>query len=327
MEKVDKFLIKLIKIQSPSGNELSICKFVFDLLKKEGLQVKKIFVDENSFNILAKVGEPKIYFSTHLDTVRGILPVKETKSKIYGRGACDAKASLAAMICAAVECKEKGLTDFGLIFTVGEEGNFRGVKKLLKSKIKILFAIVGEPTSLKLVNSHYGFLVIELIAKGKMAHTSTPKKGINAIDKLIKAIELIKKIKMQKNSFLNVCKISGGVADNVIPEKAGATISFRISPNDKTNYCAKIKKKVKNLVKAKKELELDSVSTKVPKELSFIKKIKNAKYVTELSFYRKGVVLGPGNPKFAHSDKEMIKRSELKKAVNIYKKIIANYNR
>ena len=327
MRKVDKFLIKLLKIKSPTGDELKICEYVFDLLEKEGFKVKKIPVDRNGFDIIAKWGTPKMYFSTHLDTVEGFLPVKETKNKIYGRGACDAKNSLAAMIHSMIDCKNKGLANFGLILTVGEEGDFRGIKKLLKSKIKIPFVIVGEPTSLEIVNGHYGFLVIKLIARGKKAHTCNPEKGINAIEKLVRAINLVKKLKINKKTFFNICKIEGGISDNVIPDKAETIISFRISPKDKINYLKKIKRRVQHLVEVRKELEINGILTKIPKELSFIKKTKIARYVTELSFYRKGVVLGPGNPKFAHSDKEMIKKSELKKAVKIYKRIIANYNR
>jgi acetylornithine deacetylase/succinyl-diaminopimelate desuccinylase-like protein len=76
----------------------------------------------------------------------------------------------------------------------------------------------------------------------------------------------------------------------------------------------------------KRSFELSGVITKVPKELSFIKKVKTVKYFTELSYYKKGVVFGPGDIKFAHSEKEMIEKSDLRKAVKIYKRIIENYN-
>lgn len=326
MINVDKLLIKLLKIKSEKGNERKIGEYVFEFLKRGGFKVKRIPVDKNGFNIIVKVGRPKIYFSTHLDTVEGFLPVKETKSRIYGRGACDAKGSLAAMICAAIESKKQGLSDFGLIFTVGEEGNFRGVKKLLKSKINIPFVIVGEPTSLEVVNAHFGILVLEITAKGKSAHSSEPKKGINAIDKLLKAIKSVKKMKIDRKSFFSVCEIGGGIADNIIPDKASAIIAFRISPNDKTDYFKKVRERLKNLIDVEKELELDSIMTKVSKELSFIKKVKTVKYGTELSYYKRGVVLGPGDIKFAHSNNEMIKKSDLRKGVEIYKRIIKNYN-
>jgi len=324
--KVDKLLIKLIRIKSPSGNEHKIGEYVFNFLKEEGFNIRKVFVDKNRFNIVAKLGSPKIFFSTHLDTVATSFPIKVTKSEIYGRGACDAKASLAAMVWAAIESKKRGLTDFGLIFTVGEETNFIGVRKILKSGFKIPFVIIGEPTRLDVVNGHFGVLVLKLIAKGKKAHSSEPEKGVNAIDKLIKAIGLVKTMKIHKKSFFNFCQIEGGVADNIIPDRAESTITFRIFPIDKTDYNAEIKKKIKNLAEVKKTLSLKGLFTKMPKEMNFIKERRTVKYGTELSFYKKGVVLGPGDIRFAHGNKEMVKKSELKKAVDIYKKIIVNYN-
>jgi acetylornithine deacetylase len=327
IKSTNNLLIDLIKINSESGNELEICNFVFNLLKKGGFKVKKIPVNKKGFNIIAKIGKPKVYLSAHLDTVKGFLDIKQTKDKIFGRGSCDTKASVATMIKAAVNCKNQNLKDFGLIFTIGEEDSFQGVKKIIKSKINIPFVIVGEPTSLEIVNGHFGILNLSIIARGKKAHSINPQKGINAIVKLIKAIELIKSVKRNKKTSLNVARIEGGVADNIIPDKAKALISLRIALNDKKNYLKEFKKSLKGLAKIKKEMEVSSVSTKIPKELSFIKKNKTARYLTELSFYRKGVVLGPGNIKFAHSDNEQIRKSELKKAVKIYKKIIKNYNK
>ena len=327
MMKVDKLLIDLLKIKSEFGNELEICNFVFDLLKKEKFNVKKVPVDENGFNIIAKIGKPRIYLSAHLDTVKGFLKVRETKDRIFGRGACDTKASVASMIRAAIECKEEGLENFGLLFTVGEEGNFRGARRVEKEKVNLPFVIVGEPTSFEVVNGHFGILNLSVVAKGKKAHSINPKKGINAIERLIKAIKIIKEVKRGKETLLNVAKIEGGIADNIIPDKANALISLRIALDDKRNYLKEFKKLTKGLATIKKEMKVNSVSAKIPKELSFIKKSKTVKYLTELSFYRKGVVLGPGNIKFAHSDNEQIRKSEVEKAVVVYKKIINNYNK
>ena len=326
MKNINKLLKKLVEIKSFSGEEIQICNYVFNLLKEEGFKVQKIPVDNKGFNIVAKVGTPKIFFATHMDTVKESLPIKENKDLIFGRGSCDAKASLSTMISAAIQCKNDQLSNFGLMFTVGEEKDFRGAKEILKKKIKAPFIIVGEPTSLNLVNGHFGILELKIITKGKKAHSSEPGKGINAIDKLLRALKAFKKIKTNKKSFFSVCKINGGIASNIIPNYAEATISFRISPNDATKYFEKSKKVLKGLAIVKKILEINSVITKIPKELSFIGKPRIVKYGTELSLYRKGVVLGPGNIKFAHSDNENIKKKELEKAIKIYKEIISNYN-
>lgn len=322
-----KLLKQLILIPSPSGEEKAIGEFVFDLLKNLGFNAVKDEVDKNGFNVIATVGSPKIYFSTHLDTVNKPLPFAETETHIFGRGACDAKNCVATMICAAVEAKDEGVNNFGLIFTVGEETDFRGAKKIISSKrrTKIPFVVVGEPTSLEIVNGHFGVLEIKLTALGKSAHSSEPEKGVNAIDKLIEAINRIKKIKLYQESSVNLGVINGGNAANIVPDKAEARLSFRISPNDENDYFKEARKTAGSLVKVEKMFGIGSVYTKVPPQFSFIKKRKTVKYCTELSLYRNGLVLGPGDIKYAHGDREMIEKSKLKKAIEIYKKILRSH--
>ena len=326
MSEVESLLLSLLTQKSVSEEELTLCNYLYNFLIDKNFLVEKVPVDENGFNIVIKEGNPKIFFSTHLDTVKGHLEVKEDEEFIYGRGACDAKGCVAAMICAAIECKKEGWSNFGLIFTVGEETNFRGVRKVAEIINDISFIIVGEPTSLNIVNKHHGILSLEILSKGKKAHSSNPEEGENAINKLVEAISKIKEIIIHPESSMSICKIQGGIANNIIPDHAEATISFRISPNDKIDYFHKINDFIKDDVKVKKINEIESVSTEIPSEISFIPNVRTVKYATELSVYRKGIVLGPGDIKYAHTDEERINKKELKKAVNIYKQIIINYN-
>jgi len=324
MTPVEKLHKQLIQINSTSDNENQIGEFLIDLLKTNGFDVNKNIVDENGFNVIVKYGEPRVYLEAHMDTVSPFLEFKETKTEIFGRGACDTKGCIASMIIAGIQAKNNGLNDFGFIFTVGEENTFRGAKRIIESKIKIPFVIVGEPTSLEIVNSHYGMLTLKLMAKGKTAHSSRPEKGINAIDILLNDLEKIKKIKFNTKTLVNITKINGGTADNIIPDYAEAFVNFRIHPEDKIKYFQKFKKIFPELVIEQKLRK--SIKTQIPKELSFIKKVKEVKYMTELSFLKNGVVLGPGNIEYAHSINEKIEKSELNKAVEIYYQIIKNYN-
>jgi acetylornithine deacetylase len=330
MKNYNEILLDLLKIESFSNQENNVCDYVFKLLEREGFLVEKKPVDANGYNIVAKIGQPKIFFSTHLDVVPGFVPVRETDTTIFGRGACDAKGPASAIISAALLAKEEGLKNFGLIFTVGEESDFRGVRNI-SGKIDIPFVVVGEPTSLRAVNGHFGVSVFKIMAKGKSVHSSKAKQGINAIDKLLEAIKLLRKIKTHKETFYSVCKISGGTADNVIPDFAEAIVSFRVSPKDKTDYLKEIKKTLRRgsgqagKIEVKKILEIKSVFSAIPKEISFLKNSETVPYATELSFYKNGIVLGPGNINFAHTNNEQIKKSDIEKAIKIYRKIIVNF--
>lgn len=324
---VNKLLIDLVNIESISGNETRIGQFIYDLLQKEGFNVEKNMVDGTTFNIIATLGTPRIILASHMDTVTPFIPAKENNTTISGRGSCDAKASIASMIVASVKSKEQGLTNFGMIFTVGEETNFRGVKQLIKSKIKMPFVIVGEPTSLDIVNGHFGILVLKLLAFGKTAHSSTPEKGDNAIEKLLKVLTKLQGLELNHKTIMSLCKIKGGEADNIIPAQAEATLSFRIDTDDKTDYVKIIKNIVGKSVEVHPSLSSVGIVTKVPKQFSFIKRVRTVKYGTELFFYKNGVVIGPGNIDCAHSKGEKISKKELLKAVDVYSQIIKNYQK
>lgn len=318
-----KLLKQLISIPSETGEENKVCNFVLSLLKEKGFVVKKIPVEKGRFNIIAKEGNPKIYLQAHLDTVSPFIKFSEDEQYIYGRGACDTKGSAAAMISAALELKNAGKTNFGLIFTVGEEVDFAGVKKLEKKNLP--FVIVGEPTSLKIVNANFGILVFKITAKGKAAHSSKPEEGTNALEILIEAIQQINKIKIFKDTIITLAKVEGGIADNIIPDKAYALYSMRISPDDRHDYPELIKSVLPEKTRFEEILNISSVKNAIPRELQFLSKAEIAKYSTELAFFKKGVIVGPGDIKFAHCENEKIEKKEFIKAVKTYSKIIKKF--
>lgn len=328
MISVEELLKNLINIPSISGDESKVGEYLYNLLQEQNFQVKKQFVDQNRFNLIANLSNPKIYFSAHMDTVAPFINFNEDDNYIYGRGSCDTKSSIASMIIAAIKAKDSGINNFGLIFTVGEESNFDGIKSLIKSNINVPFVVVGEPTSCDLVNGHYGILNIKLTSQGKAAHTSQPQKGVNAIDLLINAIKKIKSIPIHSETPISLVKIEGGSADNIVPQTATAIFGLRPSPSDSNNYYDLFKSELsqeKN-IKIESLINVPPIHFTVPKELSFIGEGQTVKYFTELSFCPNGVVLGPGDIQFAHGPDERILKSELSKAVDIYYQILKNYS-
>ena len=169
-------LKELISLESVSGSESAIGDFLFSFLSPY-FKVQKIRVKENRFNILAVAGVPRLYFNTHLDTVPiGNNMLREDDEFIYGRGACDAKGSMAAMVCAAISARKKGLTDFGLFFDVGEEDDFCGILKGLP-ETDPRFVVIGEPTELVPVIGQRGLLGFKLSAKARRLMA----RGLNSV--------------------------------------------------------------------------------------------------------------------------------------------------
>ena len=111
-----------------------------------------------------------------MDTVPNCPKPKIADGWLYGRGACDTKASIASMVVAAEKAAREGIKDFGLLFDVSEETDFSGIKKAV-NLANPKFVIVGEPTNLKPVIGQKGLLGFKVICKGKVAHGSTPEKG------------------------------------------------------------------------------------------------------------------------------------------------------
>lgn len=313
-------------IPSISGSERILGETLAGLLQQIGCHVQTIEIDDGGFDVLGFVGIPNILFASHMDTVPGGKPFGKTADTFVGRGVCDAKASIAAMIAAAHEAIQKRQTNFGLAFTVGEETTFRGAIRLIEKIKPFPFTIVGEPTSLTVVNGQFGCRVFSVKTKGRSAHSSRPEEGINAIDLMIDGILRTKKMPLMGHTFFSVCRIDGGVADNIIPDRAQALLSFRTDPSDTTDYGMMIQKSMGGNTTVEEVLSLPGIFTDIPTELDFLKHTaRTVTYGSELSLYKHGVILGPGDIRVAHSDTETIRLDDVVAATEIYGKIIRNF--
>lgn len=325
-------LKKLIAIESVSGSETAIGDFLFSFLSPY-FEVRKIQVENDRFNVLAVAGTPTIYFNTHLDTVpAGNNVLKEDDRFIYGRGACDAKGSMAAMICAAIAARKEGLTDFGLFFNIGEEEDFCGILNGLPED-RPKFVVIGEPTELKPVIGQRGLLGFKLSAKGKKAHGATPELGECAISKIVNAISLLKSLSFPEDmalgkSSLNIGKISGGSSINTVPDLATIWVEIRTVAENSV-YRQMIEEAVT-------DFEIEYISDFNPvilqdsSLLSLFESITNKKpgvkkAFTELYFWPRGIILGPGSAKQAHSDNEFVSKEQLSRAVGLYSQILKRF--
>jgi succinyl-diaminopimelate desuccinylase len=268
--KIDKdetitILKKLVSINSVNpdiesgNNEIEVSNFVAEYLKKIGLEVHTQNVKDGRFNIVGILkgsGKRKaLMFNGHVDTV-GIrnmtidpLKPKIDSNKLYGRGACDMKAGIAAMMATLKTAADSRLTLEGdlMISTVpGEEFDNVGARKLVETfsfSRPLVGIIVGEPTELQLAIKHKGFINIEIETKGKAAHGSVPEKGIDAIEKMAKLVvkldEMKEKASEKSNELLGQPKIhtstiQGGREWSVIPDKCILKIEVRTTPEYKT---------------------------------------------------------------------------------------------
>jgi acetylornithine deacetylase len=127
----------LIDMESITENEKQVGEYLLHYLSGlaagSGGMAEAMTVTPERFNVYAEWGNPTVVLSTHMDTVPPFIESREDDDHIYGRGACDAKGIIAAMIAAAEKLIESGTRNFGLLFVVGEERNSAGAEVASRS--------------------------------------------------------------------------------------------------------------------------------------------------------------------------------------------------
>src|SRR5215217_2324367 len=119
----------LMNIPSVSGDEEAVGFYLRDYLESLGWTVELQPVSANQNNVIAYLNDtPRVFLSTHMDTVPPFIAPSEDAEKIYGRGACDAKGIIASQIFAAQALREEGINDIGLLYTIDEEQSSTGAK-------------------------------------------------------------------------------------------------------------------------------------------------------------------------------------------------------
>src|SRR5262252_8318281 len=196
----------LVDIESTTNHEKNVGDYLFAhlsaLTAKSNGQVSRMPAEPNRDNLFASWGEPVVTLSTHIDTVPPFFSSSEDENFIFGRGSCDAKGIIAAMVAAAERLLEAGTRNFGLLFVVGEEKDSLGSMVAAKVNRGSKFLINGEPTDNLLAVGSKGALRYELIAHGKLAHSAYPELGESAIEKLLNVLEDVRKLSLPTDELL-----------------------------------------------------------------------------------------------------------------------------
>ncbi len=309
----------LIDIPSVSENEKEVGFFLRDYLQKLGWTVELQPVSENQNNVIACLNEtPRVFFSTHMDTVPPFIAASEDGEKIYGRGACDAKGIIASQIFAAEELRRQKVNDIGLLFTVDEEQGSSGARAANKHRIaaKCEFMINGEPTDNDLAIGSKGSLRFLIKTQGKAAHSAYPEMGESAIEKLLDILTDVRKIEFPNDEFfgettLNIGLINGGLKTNVIPPNAEAGLHVRLTTNDKT-----ILEILEKAVGDRGDIEIMSVAKPVKMLMVEGFRQKVVRFTTDIPHlpnWGTPLLLGAGSILVAHTKDEFVLKRDWKK--------------
>lgn len=373
--RVIQILKDLVNLESenPPGNEAQCADYILDFFSKLGVSTEKQEVHKDRYNVIATMGSgsPVLLYNGHIDVVPigrledWTMPpyqCTEKDGKLYGRGTCDMKGSIACMLHAA-ECLKNSETPLNgtliMTFVVDEEKSNTGTKHLLESGISADACIVGEPSELDINLGHRGVVAFCISIKGKSCHAAKPTLGINPI---YKAMKLIKEIQLLDDSLqshqdpylgtplISVTMFTSAIKVNVVPNEAEICIDRRMLPFETKEKCEKEITDIINKLK-KEDPQFDAewkTTTYCPPGMidenhCIVKKLQEAGAnvlstppvlkgfgaTCEASFFsEKGiptVIYGPGSLDQAHNMDEYIDKNHLLPCAKIYAQTILEF--
>ena len=314
----------LINIPSVSEDEQAVGFFLRDYLESLGWTVELQAVSENQNNVIARLNDtPRVFFSTHMDTVPPHIEASEDDEKIYGRGACDAKGIIATQIFAAEELRKQNVRDIGLLFTVDEEQGSAGARAANKHPIaaKCEFMINGEPTDNDLAIGSKGSLRFFIKTIGVAAHSAYPEMGESAIEKLLDILTDVRQIEFPNDEFFgettnNIGLIGGGLKTNVIAPNAEAGLHIRLTTDEQP-----ILELLEKTIGGRGEIEVSSLA--LPVKMLAVEgfRQKVVRFTTDIPHlpnWGTPLLLGAGSILVAHTKDEFVLKRDLEEAVGLY---------
>jgi len=373
LSKTERLLSELIALPSVNpaflparharAGEQRVAEFLAATAASAGLDVEFQPVSLARFNLLARLTattkpRQRVLLAPHMDTVNAdeeqFRPRKKN-GRLYGRGACDTKGSIAAMLTAVCELaksrqrpRETEIIFAGLI---DEENAQAGSRALAASRLKADLAIVGEPTCLKAVTAHKGSMWVRLETRGKSAHGAKPELGRNAVHAMAKVVDVLQTdyaghLRRRKHPLLghatvSVGSISGGTQANIVPDQCVISVDRRTLPRESE---AAVEREMRSLLR-KEGLQARIINGKLasclpletdprlPLVASFLRSIGQRRpvgvdYFCDAAVLAAGgipsIVFGPGDIAQAHTADEWINLRALERAKTLLLRFLSS---
>jgi len=369
---VEETLAQLVSIDSTSSKSNgALVEYALARAVAAGMRARVTsYRDERGtekFQMLAfapsETEEVELALVGHTDTVpfdaawSEALALVERDGKLYGRGACDTKAFIAAALTAIEETDVRALRrPLALVLTADEEVGCIGAKKLAELKpFRVRHAVVGEPTSLQPMRAGKGYCLADVTVRGREGHSAYPHLGASAVMRAARLVTRIERIAEElkaegHDSFdppqttVNVGLIAGGTAKNIIAGECRFTLEWRPVPGQRTQRVVELVERELESLRAEDEgfecsvrvqrldggIETDSDAPLVRaleeltgKTAGTISFGTEAPQLAELG--ADAVVFGPGDIRVAHRTGEFVPASELKEAVTILRGVIERF--
>lgn len=325
MTDVVALAAELLAIESPTGGEARAVDYVSRWLISRGWNVTVQEVSPGRGNIWASRSGGGVTLSTHLDTVPPFVPPRLDGTRLYGRGACDAKGIAAAMLAAADQLAEEGEDRVDVLLVVGEEKGSDGARAANRLPCSSKFLVNGEPTESKLAVGAKGSLRVHLRTRGKEAHSAYPHLGRSAIEPMLDLLPTIRGITWPSDPTLgettvNIGTIHGGTEANIIPGACEVELMFRLVGDVQA-----VKTILEGWVAGRAEI---SYGSHIPAQTFHtiagfeVAPMAYTSDIPLLDRWGTPLLFGPGSIHVAHTPDEYIDLDELRAAVPAYARIV-----
>ena len=366
MTTTEKLLRELIALPSvnpaflparhPHAGERRVSEFLAATAGKAGLDIEFESVLPGRANLLARLSPPgkarqRILLAPHMDTVNAApeqFTPRTQNGRLFGRGACDTKGSVAAMLQALCALAKSGArpkeTEIVFAGLIDEENAQAGSRALAASGFRADLAIVGEATRLQVVTAHKGSLWVRIEAHGRAAHGSKPQEGRNAIlavARMVEALETDYAAMLRKrrhpllgSATVSVGTIRGGTQPNIVPDYCEIQIDRRTLPGETESG---VERELLSFLRKRglqASLGHDKLAPclpmetdhKIPLVAQFLRSARQRKpagavYFCDAAVLSEGgipsVVFGPGDIAQGHTTDEWVSLSSLNKAYNM----------
>jgi acetylornithine deacetylase len=352
MSEVVELLRELVAIPSVSGEEAAVRDRLLAWLRERGVEARA-----DGRNVLAVIeggardADPAhgLLLCTHTDVVpvgpgwtREPWDAALSGGRVWGRGANDAKSSVAAMCVAAAHADRAALRGrLVLALVCDEETGGEGAEVLAPRLPAVGACVVGEPTGLDVCPAQRGLLRASVIARGKSCHASRPWEGVNALEKAARDVLAIQSMSFPEEhpllgrATLQATVIAGGTRPNVIPGECTIQLDGRPTPAwDNARMLAALREAVAGsevVVKSERFRPVvtpaDAPIVGVARAASPTGKVRGFLGVSDLFHLRHlpGVVMGPGTSAASHAPDEWVAVEQVEAAAVAYAKIVASY--
>jgi len=357
-----------VDTQNPPGREAEGATLLADEFKRMGFATELQHLAEGRANVIGRFDNgagPRLALNSHIDTVpvgtgwtTDPFRLTERNGHLYGRGACDAKGSITSMVEAGrllLAMRDAWRGTLILAFVADEEIDSTGAKALVTLAPPIDLVVVGEPTSNAVYSAHKGCVRPVIRISGRAAHSGRPELGVNAILSAARLLQLLderdRKLRTRSHALvgkasLTVTRITGGIADNVVPDNCEIVLDERLLPGDECETALNELRALLGRAKRDHGVEAEIVSVHSiagPTETALDHPIVREAVAASsrhgitlpqpagltggcdlVHFHSSGavgVILGPGSLDVVHQPNEFVPKNDLTQAAMIYRDI------